>query len=90
MADNPYAARPEGGPGGKKKNECPLDMPRGDSPEAKAERQRFWIERGNLKLHEAGMGHLHWQCVAGHYFIEERMEASRRAMLANPNYARAA
>lgn len=64
--------------------------PQGDSPEAKAERQRFWIERGNLKLAEAGMGHLHWQCVHGNYFIEERAEASRRAMLANPNYARAA
>jgi hypothetical protein len=64
--------------------------PAGDSPEEKAERQRFWLERGNLKLAEAGMGHLHWQCLNGHYFIEERMEASRRAMLANPNFARAA
>lgn len=64
--------------------------PKGDSEEARAERQRFWIERGNLKLFEAGMGHLHWQCLNGHYFIEERMEASRRAMLANSQYARPA
>jgi hypothetical protein len=78
------------GTGGKQKNECPFDMPRGDSKEQKAERERFWIDRGNQKLAEAGMGHLHWQCINGNYFIEERMEASRRAMLANPNYARAA
>ena len=64
--------------------------PPGDSPEAKAERQRFWIERGNLQLAEAGMGHLHWQCHNGNYFIEERMEASRRAMLSNPSRAMAA
>jgi hypothetical protein len=90
MADNPYAARPVGSTHSKQKNECPFDMPRGDSPETKAERQRFWIERGNLKLAEAGMGHLHWQCIAGNYFIEERMEASRRAMLSNPSRAIAA
>jgi len=64
--------------------------PQGDSPEQKAERQRFWIDRGNQKLVEAGMTHLHWVCVAGNYFIEERAESHRRAMLANPNYARVA
>jgi hypothetical protein len=64
--------------------------PQGDSPEQKAERQRFWIDHGNGKLAESGMSNLHWQCVAGYYFIEERSEALRRSMIANPNYARAA
>lgn len=71
-------------------DKCPPDMPRGDSAADKAARQRFWIERGNQKLAEAGLSHLHWQCVNGNYFIEERVEAQRRAILANPNYARAA
>ena len=64
--------------------------PQGDSPAQKELRQRFWIDRGNQKLVEAGMTHLHWVCVAGNYFIEERAESHRRAMLANPNYARVA
>jgi hypothetical protein len=64
--------------------------PKGDSPEQKAERQRFWIDHGNAKLVEAGLTHLHWVCIHGNYFIEERAEAHRRAMVANPNFARAA
>lgn len=56
--------------------------PQGDSPEQKAERQRFWIERGNAALMEAGQHHLHWVCVNGNYFIEERTETMRRAMMA--------
>jgi hypothetical protein len=68
---------------------CPPDMPRGDGPEVKAARQKFWIDRGNAKLIEAGMTHLHWQCANGNYFIEERAEAMRRAMMANPQYGRA-
>lgn len=71
MADNPYAARPAGITG-KHKNECPPDMPRGDSDEDKSARVRFWIEHGNAKLAEAGKSHLTWKHANGNYWIEER------------------
>lgn len=51
---------------------CPPDMPRGGTEADKAARQRFWIERGNASLMEAGKGHLHWCAKDGHYWIEER------------------
>jgi hypothetical protein len=72
MADNPYAARPEGSTASKKKNECPADMPRGDSEAERAARQKFWIERGNAQLAEAGKGYLEWKAKDGHYWIEPR------------------
>lgn len=72
MADNPYAERPIGKPGTKQKNECPPDMPRGDSDADKAARERYWIERGNRKLDEAGKHHLQWCVKNGHYWIEPR------------------
>ncbi len=71
MADNPYAARPAGSSAGRK-NECPPDMPKGDSPEAKAARQRFWIDRGNAHLAATGKAHLQWCANDGNYWIEER------------------
>lgn len=52
--------------------QCPPDMPRGDSDEDKAARQRFWIERGNAALAKAGKTHLQWKAKDGHYWIEER------------------
>lgn len=73
MADNPYAERPANSAGqGKQKNECPPDMPRGDSEADKAARQRFWLERSNAKLWEAGKHHLEWKAKDGHYWIEDR------------------
>lgn len=72
MADNPYAERPSGSTGGKRKNECPPDMPRGDSDDDKVARVNFWIERGNRLLAEAGKHHLHWCHANGHYWIEAR------------------
>ena len=60
------------------------------APGDQEERRRFWIERGNMLLAAEGKGHLHWQCIDGHYWIEERAETTRKAMMANPNYARAA
>lgn len=53
-------------------DKCPPDMPRGDSPEDKAARVRFWIERGNARLIELGKGHLHWRHSNGNYWIEDR------------------
>lgn len=50
----------------------PPDMPRGDSEADKAARMRFWIERGNKMLDEAGKHHLQWMAKDGHYWIEER------------------
>lgn len=70
MADNPYAARPEGSD--KRYDKCPLDMPRGDSEADKAVRTRFWIERGNRELDLAGKHHLQWAGKDGHYWIEDR------------------
>lgn len=58
--------------GGKVPNQCPPDMPRGDSDADKAARQRFWIERGNRELDAAGKGHLQWAAKDGHYWIEPR------------------
>lgn len=72
MADNPYAERPIGNAGAKKKNECPPDMPRGDSEADKVARQRYWIERGNASLAAVGKSHLHWCAKDGHYWIEAR------------------
>lgn len=57
---------------GEAKRGCPPDMPRGDSDEDKAARQRFWIERGNAELAKAGKSHLQWKAKDGHYWIEER------------------
>lgn len=71
MADNPYAERPVGGVG-KQKNQCPPDMPRGDSDADKVARQRFWIQEGNRKLDAAGKTHLEWKAKDGHYWIAER------------------
>lgn len=71
MADNPYAERPAGSTG-KRKNECPPDMPRGDDKASKLARERYWIERGNRLLDEAGRHHLQWAAKDGHYWIEER------------------
>lgn len=70
MADNPYAARPEGGD--KRYDKCPLDMPRGDSEADRSARMRFWIERGNRELDLAGKNHLQWSAKDGHYWIEDR------------------
>ena len=56
--------------------------PSGDSEDQKAERVRFWIERGNQKLAEMDKGHLHWVHANGHYWIEERAETYRQTMLA--------
>jgi hypothetical protein len=72
MADNPYAARPADSLTGKRKNECPPDMPRGDTEADKASRQRFWIDRGNAHLIATGKGHLEWKAKDGHYWIEPR------------------
>lgn len=57
---------------GEKADKCPPDMPRGDSEADKAARQRYWIERGNRKLDEAGQHHLEWKAKNGHYWLEER------------------
>lgn len=70
-ADNPYATRPTITVG-KKKNECPPDMPRGDSEADKRLRESYWIERGNANLREAGKHHLMWKTKDGHYWIELR------------------
>jgi hypothetical protein len=58
--------------GGSAVNMCPPDMPRGDSDADKAARRRFWVERGNERLAEAGIYHLHWVCIGGFYSIEPR------------------
>lgn len=50
---------------------CPPDMPRGDSPDDKAARERYWIERGNRLLAEARKYDLHWVCINGIYWIED-------------------
>lgn len=71
MADNPYAERPAGSQGNKK-NECPPDMPRGDSEADKAARQRYWIERGNRNLDEKGRHDLQWAGKDGFYWLEPR------------------
>jgi hypothetical protein len=47
-------------------------MPRGDSAEQEAARQRYWIERGNRRLAQAGKHHLQWCGKDGHHWIEER------------------
>lgn len=66
-------ARSEGGNAqGKQKNQCPPDMPRGDTEDDKAARVRFWIERGNAHLAANGKGHLHWKHANGNYWIEPR------------------
>ena len=70
MADNPFADRPA--ITGKQKNQCPPDMPKGDSEADKAARQKFWIERGNANLAAAGQHHLQWVCLGGYYTIEDR------------------
>lgn len=44
--------------------------PQGDSEADKAARVRFWLERGNEKLAQAGKHHLHWRHLNGHYWIE--------------------
>jgi hypothetical protein len=72
MADNPYAARPQGAATDKRYEKCPIDMPRGDSDADKAARMRFWIERGNANLNAAGKHHLEWCGKDGHYWIAER------------------
>ena len=59
-------------------------------PSDPTERVRFWLERGDQKLAEAGITHLHWQWANGHYFLRERAETYRIAMAANPSLARAA
>lgn len=60
------------------------------APGDKEERIRFWIDHGNSLLVQHGKPHLHWVHFDGHYYIEERAESHRRAMQANPNYARVA
>ena len=70
------------------------------APSDPDEKRRFWIDRGNRILwgqEPTSKGdylepktHLHWVCIDGNYFIEERAETHRKAMMANPNYARAA
>jgi hypothetical protein len=53
-------------------DKCPPEMPRGDSPEQREARMRFWIERGNRKLDEAGKHRLEWRVTEGHYWLAER------------------
>ena len=60
------------------------------APSDPEEKVRFWIDHGNMLLVQHGKPHLHWVHFDGHYYIEERVESHRRAMMANPNYARAA
>lgn len=43
-------------------------------PSDPAERQRFWIERGNHLLAKEGRGHLQWVCLNGYYKIEPRSD----------------
>lgn len=57
---------------GKGPKQCPPDMPRGDSPEARAARMRFWIEYGNADLAAKGKPHLQWKAKDGNYWIEGR------------------
>jgi hypothetical protein len=59
-------------PEGSTPKQCPPDMPRGDSEAERAARQKFWIERGNAQLAEAGKGYLEWKAKDGHYWIEPR------------------
>jgi hypothetical protein len=42
------------------------------APKDEAERQRFWIDRGNALLAEQGRDTLHWVCLNGFYKIEPR------------------
>jgi hypothetical protein len=42
------------------------------APENEAERQRFWVERGNQHLRELGRINLEWVCRNGNYSIEQR------------------
>lgn len=72
MTTNRLAESSSTAPSGKKKNECPPDMPRGDSEADKAARVRFWLERGDRNLTEAGKSHLCWRHSNGNYWIEER------------------
>jgi hypothetical protein len=53
--------------------------PQGKSPEQKAARQQFWIDRGNAHLAEMGMRQLHWVCRNDFYVIEERRFSSEPA-----------
>lgn len=78
ISPNPFAERPAGSVAGKQKNQCPPDMPRGDTEEDKAARQRYWLERGNAHLAATGKGHLHWCAKGGAYWIDEKAETSRR------------
>ena len=52
------------------------------APEELEAKRRFWIDHGNECLIKHGKPHLHWQCVDGHYFIEERAETFRRIEMA--------
>lgn len=72
MADNPYAERPAGSATGKKKNQCPPDMPRGGTDADKAARVRFWLDLGDAHLAAEGKGHLCWKHANGNYWIEPR------------------
>ena len=58
--------------GGKTPNQCPPDMPKGKGKEQQAARMKFWIERGNRELDEAGQHRLQWCAKDGNYWIEER------------------
>jgi hypothetical protein len=52
------------------KAQCPPDMPRGDSNADKADRVKFWLERGNASLRAAGKFGVEWRHSNGHYWIE--------------------
>lgn len=79
MSNNPLTDWKLDGSSGKKKNECPPDMPSGDSDAAKAARQKYWIERGNRLLDETGKHHLEWCAKDGHYWIQERQSQAAGA-----------
>jgi hypothetical protein len=53
-------------------DKCPHDMPRGDSAADKAARERYWLDRGNAKLWEAGKHDLEWRAKDGHYWLAGR------------------
>lgn len=48
------------------------------APKEKAERERFWIDRGNCVLLSEGRSDLEWICVNGHYSIVPRQTFRRR------------
>lgn len=70
MADNPFAARPDAGADDRKYAKCPPDMPRGDRPEDKLARLKYWLDRGNANLIEIGRHDCRWFIRNGELRLE--------------------